>query len=242
MMALATSIMAGAIGACVGSFIGTSVVRGARAEQPWHGRSHCDACGAGLGFARTIPIISYLGSRGSCGQCRSPIDRVHPAAEVAAVAVSASPFLFLEPAKASLIAGLGLVLLWESLVDVRTGRLPDRLTLACLCFSISLGLWRSWAVLATGLAAAGITFALLEGLRRVFVRTAGGPGLGFGDVKLVTAMAVWLGVATPWVIVLASGAGLLFVAVRGPASRTIPFGPFIAGAAWIVGLVREAQL
>lgn len=241
-MVWAGAITAGAMGACAGAFMGTAVVRAARQEQPWRGRSHCDACGVGLGFARTIPLVSYAWTGGRCGSCASPIDRIHPAAEAAAAAVAAVPFLLLGPGRAVLVAGLGLLLVWESLVDTTSGRLPDRLTLACLVLAAALALQRGWIVLALGVAAAAISFLTLECLRRLFERAAGAPGLGFGDVKLIGSLAIWLGPAIAWAIVLASCAGLLFVLVRRPASRTIPFGPFIAAAGWTVGLAREAQL
>ena len=239
-MAVATAVTAGAIGACAGSFIGSAVVRGARSEQPWTGRSHCDACGAHLDWASTIPIVSYAVARGACGRCRAPIDRTHLAAEAAALVVVALPFLFLAPVRAVLVAGLGLTLVWASLVDARTGRLPDPLTLACLALSAALALAKGWTALGAGLAVAGGAFVVLEALRRLFIHARGAPGLGFGDVKLIAALAVWTGLATAWGVVLASCTGLLFMLARRPASGTIAFGPFIAGAVWTVGFVREA--
>jgi leader peptidase (prepilin peptidase)/N-methyltransferase len=81
-------------------------------------------------------------------------------------------------------------------------------------------------------------------VRRGFQRFRGQAGLGFGDVKLITALAFWLGLATPWAVVAAAGIGLAFAVLRGAGRRNerFAFGPMIAAAAWIVGMTREAGL
>src|SRR5690349_21177897 len=49
------------LGACLGSFAATAALRFSRAEPFIAGRSHCDACGMRLGFAATLPLVSYVG-------------------------------------------------------------------------------------------------------------------------------------------------------------------------------------
>jgi leader peptidase (prepilin peptidase)/N-methyltransferase len=70
----------------------------------------------------------------------------------------------------------------------------------------------------------------------------GDPGLGFGDVKLIGALALWLGDLTPWMVVGAAILGLVASALLKPSGGRLAFGPAIAASAWTLGLVREANL
>lgn len=232
--------LAALVGAVAGSFAATGALRSMRGEQALAGRSRCDGCGHPLGFAATAPIISYAVLRGACARCGSRIDPAHPVGEVAGGALVGAAFLLVEPARATLVAALGLVLLAASIIDQRTQRLPDGLTLAAAVLSLGLAALNGQVLV--GIAAAVITFVLLEGLRRGFLRLRGRAGLGSGDVKLFCALALWLGVATPWAIALAALAGLLVAMVAKPTGGRIAFGPLIAGGGLIVGLVLDGDL
>ena len=224
-----------ALGACVGSFIATAAMRGVRGEGFLAGRSHCDACGQPLSFGQTIPVLSYVALRGACADCRSPISRLHPAAEVAGVAIAAGAMLQPGVPQALLVATLGATLLATALIDSRTQRLPDALTLIIALAAGSLAWIKGEDQLWFGLAAAILAFVILEGLRRVFLWRRGESGLGVGDVKLVAALALWLGPLTPFALALASLAGLAWFAAFRPAAKRLAFGPFIAAAAFLVG-------
>jgi leader peptidase (prepilin peptidase)/N-methyltransferase len=235
-------LTAALIGACLGSFAATAALRSLRSRQALIGRSHCDACQTPLGFAATTPIVSFLALRGACGACGARIDPAHLAGEVAGALIAGAAFALVEPTRAMLLTALGLVLLTASLIDLRTQRLPDGLTLAAGLISFSLSATGAPGALTTGLIAAGATFLLMEALRRGFELLRRRSGLGFGDVKLLTALALWLGIATSWAVALAATAGLAVVALVRPADGRIAFGPLIAGAALIIGLIGEAGL
>jgi leader peptidase (prepilin peptidase)/N-methyltransferase len=146
------------------------------------------------------------------------------------------------PAQAALLAGLGVALLSASLVDLETLKLPDLWTAIAAVSGAGLSWMRSSDELITGLASSVIAFSLLEAVRRAFLALRRKPGLGFGDVKLVAALAIWLGLATPWAVALAAALALLaFLALR-PADGRLPFGPWLALSAGAIGLVREAGL
>lgn len=241
-MTAATLIVASAAaGACLGSFIGTTVMRLLRAEQPWCGASHCDHCGAALSFITTVPIASFVARAGACSTCGGDIHPIHPVSELSGALIGALPFLVLDPAPAILVAALGFVLLAASLVDSQSLRLPDVLTAGCLALSIILSAAHGWPSLAVGGVSALMAFAVLQVLRLGFERVAGEVGLGFGDVKLTAALAVWLGSATSWAILSAAVLGLVYVMARGKRRQAIAFGPFIASAGWLVGLGEEAH-
>jgi leader peptidase (prepilin peptidase)/N-methyltransferase len=227
-------------GACLGSYAATTAVRLARSEQAVAGRSRCDACGVALGFARSTPVISYISLGGACADCGGRIDPIHLVGEIGAAAVVLAALLIAPPLTAALLAGLGLLLLTAALIDAKTQRLPDGLTLAIAVLAALLAAQRSMTDLAVGAVAAALTFAVFEAIRRGFLASQGKPGLGFGDVKLAAVLALWLGLTMPWAMAAASVLGLIAMAVVRPANGRLSFGPAIALAAFAVGLIREA--
>lgn len=239
MVEAALGIAGAAVGLCLGSFVATAAVRQVRSEPAIFGRSHCDDCGVGLSFAQTVPVVSYVRSRGACHSCGARIDPVHLAGEICGAAVVALSFALLPLPQAGLVAALGIALLASGIVDLKAKTLPDMLTFAMTALAISLEWLRSLEALWIGLVAAAVAFAVLEIIRRLFLKVRRKPGLGFGDVKLLSALAIWLGLATPMAVALAAALGLGAFAIAKPRHERIPFGPFIALAAWSLGLAME---
>jgi leader peptidase (prepilin peptidase)/N-methyltransferase len=231
------------VGLCLGSFCATAALRLARGEQALVGRSACDGCGAQLGWRETLPVVSFLVRRGKCARCGHRIDPVHLAGELCGAAILACAVSLSSPFRSLGVALLGLVLMTSALVDLKTRRLPDALTLTVGALCAAMAANASPQRLAIGAAAAVIAFAVLETLRRAYAAARGTPGLGFGDVKLIAALGLWLGVLTPWAVCLASLVGLAVVLWKRPArDERIPFGPALAAGAWLVGFAAEAHL
>ena len=142
---------------------------------------------------------------------------------------------------ASAVLAAGLIAL--SIVDVRTFRLPDRLTMPLLACGLAATWWicaddYRWHVVA---AIAG--YAILRLTAALYQRYRGCEGLGLGDAKLLAAGGAWLGVeALPtvllWACLLASGQVLLSWKRRGgiDASAPVPFGPALSLGIWLVWL------
>lgn len=232
--------MGGVCGAVLGSCAVTAGVRFSREEPFVFGRSHCDGCGAVLNFSQTVPVWSYLHLRGRSACCRTPVDRLHFVGEVIGACGGLFIALALPAGQAALVGVLGLTLLTTAAVDARIRRLPDVLTLiiALLAFALSsIGPpERLWAGLGAGAAA----LLILELVRCAFLALRREPGLGFGDVKLIAALALWLGWATPWAVAFASLIGLATFLIQRPSDRRLAFGPAIATASWIIGLCQES--
>lgn len=138
---------------------------------------------------------------------------------------------------------LGAALIALSLIDLRTMRLPDAITLPLIAAgplaALALGwdgvLWR------VGSAAAGflLLFAVAHGYRAL----RGRAGLGLGDAKLLAAAGAWLGLeGLPSVVAWGSITALVAVAAaillgrQVEASSRVPFGPFLAFGFWVVWL------
>ncbi|WJR79995.1 A24 family peptidase [Bradyrhizobium sp. NP1] len=130
-------------------------------------------------------------------------------------------------------------------IDIKRGIIPDWLNLAIaivgLARALSLGGW-TVALQAFG---EGIAIgAVLWLLRALYFRIRKFHGLGLGDVKLLAASGIWIGVAgVPLQLLIASltalaTAGILHVAGQTMTRQTVlPFGPFLA-----LGLLVTAGL
>jgi leader peptidase (prepilin peptidase)/N-methyltransferase len=186
--------------------------------------------------------VSFVWQRGTCFACGGRIDRLHLSGEVAGAIVLASAFAAVPFSRALLLGALGLALLIAVLCDAKVRRLPDPATAVIALAGAALSALQSWEAMALGAACACATFAVLEGVRRGFLIYKGKPGLGFGDVKLLTALAIWIGPHTPWLIVAASLLGLLAMVLRPSPDDRLAFGPYIAVAAWVIGIAGEAGL
>jgi leader peptidase (prepilin peptidase)/N-methyltransferase len=228
-----------AVGACLGSFAATTGLRLARGEQSMFGRSRCDHCGVGLGYLRTVPVVSFTLARGVCVDCGGRIDAAHLAGEIVGVVIMVAALAIGSLVRSSLIVAMGLTLLASAVADAKTRRLPDSLTLAVAIFGLTLGALHSMETVWVGLATGAIAFVMLEFVRRGFIKLRGKEGLGFGDVKLISALAIWLGFATPWTIIVAALGALIASRFALGNDGKMAFGPAIAVASFTVGVVRE---
>ena len=232
------------LGAIVGSFLATLLIRWPQGRSVATGRSRCDSCGAKLGVRDLVPLFSYTALHGKCRCCGARIDKRHVAVELAAAAVGLAALIAHPLPLAAVTALLGWWLLVVAMLDVEHHWLPDVLTLPM----IPIGLLAAWAGLGPPLldraigAAAG--FAALEAIRLGYARLRGREGMGGGDPKLFAGLGAWVGgLQLPFILL---GAGLLGLAavllmrMRGEevsATSRLPLGALMAVAAWPVWLV-----
>ncbi len=212
-----------------------------------HPGSRCPACNAPISALQNIPVLSWLALRGRCAACRAPIPVRYPLVELAtgaAFAAVAWHFGF------GLQAALGLVftayLIALTGIDVDRQLLPDLLTLPLLWIGLLASLWQAPAhafappvAAADAIAGAVAGYLFLWSVFQLFKLITGKEGMGYGDFKLFAAIGAWLGwQMLPLVLLLAAVvgamAGLLLILLRRHGrSVPIPFGPYLAGAAWI---------
>jgi leader peptidase (prepilin peptidase) / N-methyltransferase len=127
----------------------------------------------------------------------------------------------------------GILLAW---IDLRSGIIPDWLNLAVAILGLTRIAILDGSTPALGAGAEGIIVgAIVWLLRRLYFVLRQRQGLGLGDVKLLAASAIWVGVAgVPMQLVIASltalaAAGILHLAGRRMTRQTaLPFGPFLA--------------
>jgi leader peptidase (prepilin peptidase) / N-methyltransferase len=121
-------------------------------------------------------------------------------------------------------------------IDLRRGIIPDWLNLAIAVIGLARAvILDDWAA-ALGAGCEGIVIgAIVWLLRRLYFMFRKFQGLGLGDVKLLAASGIWIGIAgVPVQLLVASLTALAAAGVMQLAGRTmtrqtsLPFGPFLA--------------
>jgi len=207
---VAYAILAGVLGAAVGSFLNVVVYRLPRVESLISPPSHCPACAAPIKPYDNVPLLGWIWLRGRCRACRAPISPRYPLVEGGTAALCVAVVLT-QSTLVRVVLGLVLVLVVVpvALIDLDHHIIPNRITvpgaLAALALGSALDVSGEPERLIAGAAAAG--FLLLAAL--AYPR-----GMGIGDVKLAGVIV-----------------GAAVIARTPPAVRRnagLPFGPFLA--------------
>ena len=240
-------VFLGLLGAILGSFLATLVVRWTDGRSVVAGRSGCDGCGRTLRAVELIPLVSAVVQRGRCRSCRAAIDPVHWRVELACLLVGASAGLVATPVEAGAGAVFGWLLVTLAALDLRAWWLPDRLTATLALAGVASGGAGLAPSLVDRLAGGVAGFALLWVVALAYRRARGREGLGGGDPKLFGAIGLWLGWRMlPAVLLVASLVGLGVVLFRSLTGRAmargdaLPLGALLAVAAYPAWLLVVA--
>jgi leader peptidase (prepilin peptidase)/N-methyltransferase len=140
-------------------------------------------------------------------------------------------------------APLAAALIALSVIDLRTMRLPNAITLPLIVAGPALTFAFDWGSPLWHIIGGAAGYLLLFGVATAYRALRGREGLGLGDAKLFAAAGSWLGLeALPSVMLWACAAALvtlLFAALRNEplhGGSRISFGPFLALAFWLVWL------
>ncbi len=237
------AILLGIAGTAVGSFIALVSIRWPQRQPFLIARSRCAGCGEQLRAFELVPLLSYLVQRGRCRRCGAAIPRRYPLVELASAAIGIAAALLTADLSHALVATLlGWWLLLLALLDGEHYWLPSALTLPLLGAGLAACAWLEPAQLATNVIGAAAGWAALAAVAAVYRQLRHRDGLGGGDVQLFAASGAWLGWdRLPLVLLGAALAALLAVLVwrrRFTATDRLPFGVFLAAAAWAVYLLQ----
>jgi leader peptidase (prepilin peptidase)/N-methyltransferase len=205
--------------------------------------SHCPNCQHRLGAWDLIPVLSYLGLRGQCRYCQTKISVRYPLVELLSAGLTVlwwyrvGQFEWNVNGFALLVLTYALVAI--SLIDLDRQIIPNKITLPLLVAGLAAQSCQGNLVFAAfGVLAGGGPFALIAACYA--------KGMGWGDVKLLAMLGVFLG----WqkMIICIFLGSLLGVLWMGPLmllkkrDRKTPFafGPFLAAAALLVMYFWEA--
>lgn len=232
------------LGAIVGSFLATIVVRWPQGRSVLRGRSACDGCGRTLGAADLVPLLSAAFSRGRCRTCAARIDPAHWRIEGGAALIGAVAG-FVAPGVAGLAGAVfGWLLLTLAAIDAAEMWLPDELTATLALGGVATALFGLTPGIEDRLIGGVAGFASLWLIAFGYRWLRGHDGMGGGDPKLYGAIGLWLGWRMlPAVLLIAALVGLgyaLFQRFRGrevAGDTALPFGTFLAIAAYPAWLV-----
>ncbi|WP_068077521.1 prepilin peptidase [Novosphingobium lentum] len=245
--------LAAIVGATVGSFINTALVRMPEGRSIVSGCSACDSCGRRLTFRELVPIVSYIAQRGKCRTCAAPIGRWQLVCELAGAGIALAALLAVSDGMTGLAAMvMGWQLLLLALLDARHLWLPTRLTAVLAGSGLVAAIVRSHdpGTLAVALGGGAIGYAMLALVAAIYRRSRGRDGMGQGDPPLMGAVGLWLGPLGVVEVLLGAsiigivGAIALMLAGRKvdgrevAADTALPLGTCIAVAAWPLFLLQ----
>lgn len=212
--------------------------------------SHCPRCNHKIKSWENIPVLSYLFLGGTCSNCKQKISFRYPSVEFVNGVLSG---LIAVTYGATWLTLALLLLTWSlvvlTLIDFDHQLLPDNITIPLIWFgllvnTLDLGFGVSLRDAVIG-AIAG--YLVLWAFYWAFKLATGKEGMGYGDFKLLAALGAWMGWQSLLPIVILSslvGAviGLVMIIAMGrDRSIPIPFGPYLAGAGFIM-LIWGPQL
>jgi leader peptidase (prepilin peptidase)/N-methyltransferase len=136
-----------------------------------------------------------------------------------------------------------------TVIDLRTYRLPDIITLPLIAAGV-LAAWLIGSPVWLSALGAALGYGVLVAVEKAYERTRGRQGLGRGDAKLFAAGGAWCGaLALPFILLAASVSALLYVGVLKlvtgralSADDMIAFGPFLAFGIGLIFILERMGL
>ncbi len=133
-------------------------------------------------------------------------------------------------------------------IDIRRGIIPDWLNLIVAVLGLARAAMLDGGAAVLGAATEGIIVgAIVWLLRRLYFMLRRYQGLGLGDVKLLAASGIWIGITgVPIQLLIASltalvAAGAMRLAGAAVGRQTsLPFGPFLAAGLVLTLTLHEA--
>ncbi len=212
-----------------------------------HPPSCCPGCAAAIRPWQNIPVISWLLLRGRCANCKTSISIQYPLVELASALLSAVcvwRFGWSPQLAAALVFTWTLIAL--TVIDLRDTLLPDDLTLPLMWIGLALSTLGVFVGMSASIWGAIAGYLSLWSIYHLFRIITGKHGMGYGDFKLMAALGAWFGAAAlPLMLLLSSlvgatvGVGLI-VFRKHDRNLPIPFGPYLAGAGWLMLIWGDA--
>jgi leader peptidase (prepilin peptidase)/N-methyltransferase len=196
------AVVAGVVGAAIGSFLNVCVSRWPAGLSVVSPRSRCPRCGRPITWYENIPVVSWIALRAKCAGCGLPISAQYPAVELAVAGLWAGAVVLAGPGFTAVrLAVFATLLLGVLLTDAQFFEIPDGFTVTGLITGLG------GALVSALLGDAGAPFAPLPD---ALVGACAGAGLiaiagwlgevvlkreamGFGDVTLMAMVGAHVG-------------------------------------------------
>jgi len=209
--------------------------------------SRCPQCETPLNWRENIPLVSFIIQKGRCRHCNTRISWRYPTVELLSALISMVVATVLGTqwlTVPALLFSWALIVL--AFIDIEHYLLPDAITLPLLWLGLLVNCSGSFTTPQAAIIGAGAGYLGLWLVYHLFRWITSREGFGYGDFKMLAAIGAWLGWALlPLVLCIAAtvGAitgGLMMLVSRSGRGRVLPFGPFLAMAAWLVLLFGDS--
>lgn len=238
-------VLAAVLGLCMGSFLNVVIHRLPRGESIVSPRSHCPKCDAFIRWYDNIPLLSFLVLGGKCRDCKEKISFRYFFTEFLMLGISLAAYFYYDDVIRYLVYFLLFMMPMVAVIfiDLEHRIIPNVITFPGIAVGLIVRywdappLWEKQALIDSGLGiavGAGFLFAVAWIYEKVKKRE----GLGMGDVKLAAMLGAffgWQGILFILLMasVLGSVVGIVVVLVKKDWLYALPFGPFLAGAAFL---------
>ena len=219
------------LGGCLGSFFGVLMDRIPKGESIITPGSYCVHCYTKVKIQHNIPMISYVVLKGRCKTCNTRIPFRYFLVEVVTALLLCVFYWLYGPSVLFIhVSMLMFFLVPISFIDFQDWIVPDVITypgiLTGLMLNYGLAILPFYQALLGGFIGAGSFWLILKGYKLIRKKE----GMGFGDVKLMGMIGVFLGpLSLAYVIFFSAVVGTLFGMVKmikeGSNVQTmVPFG------------------
>ena len=211
----------------MGSFLGVIIDRLPREESIAKGRSRCDTCNRNLTAIELIPLVSYFAQGAKCKSCKTKLSLRYPLLEILAGLAYLLVYLKFNLSTQTIFAIIFTsLLIIIAFIDIDTMLIYDRFHIIIIVLGILEALILKKNFLNLVIASLIISVPL-------FLVAYFTGGMGGGDIKLMFASGIYLGInniIVAFVIsVVFGGSYGVFTLLNKKHDRkdAIPFGPFL---------------
>lgn len=222
-------------GIILGSFLNVCIYRIPLAQSIVYNRSHCPVCNKTISWYDLIPVFSWLILKGRCRYCQALISARYLLVEVLTGLIFIACYVFFDVSYyflGSIVFSCFLIVI--TFIDIDHQLIFDKvviwLAVTGVLINTLFNFLSFWDMFIAAFICSGIM---------LIIAVASRGGMGGGDIKLIAAVGLWLGCKlTILTLFLAfvlggiAGAVILLLKIKGRKDY-IPFGPFIALAAFI---------
>lgn len=230
-MTLSFALFLFSLGTILGSFANVLIYRTPKCETVFFKRSYCPHCHHTLGPLQLIPLLSFFFQKGLCSFCRTNISLRYPFIEALMGTLILTQYTASDLPYFIFLSLSSLLLITLGAIDLKTSYLPDIYTIllgsAGLLYNLYADSFND--SLLGGLYGLGI-FISIWGMGRLIYKKE---TMGFGDVKLMTAIGLCFGSThlflTTYLSFIVGGtiSCLLLLFKLKSKKDHIPFGPSI---------------
>lgn len=234
-------VLAGIVGASIGSFLNVCIYRWPEEQSVVRPPSRCPACETELAWRDNVPVLGWLLLRGRCRYCGVRVSAQYPLIEFATALIwIAAVARFGFDVEALRMAIFLSILLGIAMTDARAMVIPDQFTLIGAGIGLILAAFPGGMPFTSAVVGAVAGYGLLWAVKLMAEKALGKPALGVGDIHMMLLVGAFTGLPGMLLTLMIGSVlgvivGVPLTALRGRLQLMgtyLPLGTFLAvGAA-----------